>query len=393
MSHKKTGIDYYAHNVGMTADRRLRALRREFGSVGIDVWFSLLDMIYSDKGYYMEYSDITRRDVIMDLQDAVAGKDVTPAEVVEGILTRLVQMELLDSDLFMEGILTSREIQKQYYNSTLRRKHVAVEKSLWLLSVEEMKAENEKSPILDYLLNGQNVNANSKNVDILPQSKVKQSKAEESKAEENESKAEESKAEESKAEESRAEESKAEPSVSDETELPELPALPAAVADRISAIVAAAEAAARSAKEYAYAHNNGRNIGEQSVTEETPAITQEAPRTQGTESVEKPFSSAGAGDEDGSIRAELVLLYGEERVRQYERRFYEWSRKTNPKRARKYPLLKKWMSDDGVAAPSAAPSYPAGTAADSPFAVDNAMHSAPTMADFAERMRRQYGGD
>lgn len=57
MAFNKEGIDYYSHFIGMTNDEKLSDLRMEYGSVAIDVWLTLLDLIYGGKGYYIDYGD------------------------------------------------------------------------------------------------------------------------------------------------------------------------------------------------------------------------------------------------------------------------------------------------------------------------------------------------
>ena len=54
MAFNKEGIDYYSHFIGMTNDEKLSDLRMEYGSVAIDVWLTLLDLIYGGKGYYID---------------------------------------------------------------------------------------------------------------------------------------------------------------------------------------------------------------------------------------------------------------------------------------------------------------------------------------------------
>ena len=49
MAFNKEGIDYYSHFIGMTNDEKLSDLRMEYGSVAIDVWLTLLDLIMEAK--------------------------------------------------------------------------------------------------------------------------------------------------------------------------------------------------------------------------------------------------------------------------------------------------------------------------------------------------------
>ncbi len=187
MAQKKIGLDYYAHNVGMTSDRRLRVIRREFGSSGIDVWFTLLDMVYSRCGYFLSFGEKQRLDVAWDIAGEVRGRGSPDEDEVLRIIHAFVEAGLLDEAMYRRGIITSVAIQEQYYMSTLKRKQVMVDKNIWLLSVEEMKRLSPISSILesfsaasqddgitaqnDGILNS-NDDIKASDSDILPQSKV-----------------------------------------------------------------------------------------------------------------------------------------------------------------------------------------------------------------------------
>ncbi len=204
MAHIKTGIDYYAHTVGMTRDRRLRTMRRRFGSAGIDVWFTLLDMIYSDKGYYLDFSGDERENTLMDIAQEVSGKGAPDEDEIAVMIQAFADVGLLDGALFERGVLSSAEIQEQYYMSTLKRAHVDVDENVWMLSFEQMNKLSSKSVLLSDekskssvkpLVSRQIDSLNPQSDVRLPQSKVKKSKVKESreKAEKSKEKAEESK--------------------------------------------------------------------------------------------------------------------------------------------------------------------------------------------------------
>lgn len=180
MAPTKTGLDYYSHSIGMTKDRKFRTVRKEYGSAAIDVWLALLDMIYSDKGYYLEYNDKTKDDVVWDILDYVKGKYAPSPETVEGIIESLAACELFSGDLFKLGILSSKRIQQQYYAATVERKAVTVLPEIWLLDTETMKSLSERSPILRFFENRPN-NEDNRPICEDNQPNKKQSKVEYSK--------------------------------------------------------------------------------------------------------------------------------------------------------------------------------------------------------------------
>ncbi len=172
MADFKSGLDYYSHYIGMTKDSKLRKIRKKYGSVGVDVWLAVLDLIYSDKGYYIAYGNEDEiDDVTWKVSDYVKGKYAPDVTTVE---------EIIGGDLFKLGILSSKRVQLQYYASTVERKAVEVTPEYWLISVSEMKKVSERSSILRQFSNRLNIGDNQPICDdnrpISNQSKVNQSK-------------------------------------------------------------------------------------------------------------------------------------------------------------------------------------------------------------------------
>lgn len=170
----------------MTNDEKLSDLRMEYGSVAIDVWLTLLDLIYGGKGYYIEYGDEkTKNRLIWKILGIVRGKYPPTPETVSKIIEGLVACELFSGDLYQSGILSSKRIQKQFYQATVERKTVSVNHDYWLLDLEEMEKLSSRSNILKSFDNQPNLTPNQpineENQPILKQSKVKESKVKKSK--------------------------------------------------------------------------------------------------------------------------------------------------------------------------------------------------------------------
>lgn len=148
MALHKQGLDYYSHPVGMTTGVRTSNIRRKFGSTGIDVWLALLDLIYKDKGYYISYGEADHSDVLWDIAGRVRGKDAPDEDTIGRIIEELVRDGFFDAALANEGILTSVEIQEQFYLSTLKRRRIEIAWEYWLLDYQRMYNLATKSPIL-----------------------------------------------------------------------------------------------------------------------------------------------------------------------------------------------------------------------------------------------------
>ena len=189
MAFNKEGIDYYSHFIGMTNDEKLSDLRMEYGSVAIDVWLTLLDLIYGGKGYYIDYGDEkTKNRVVWKILGIIRGKYPPTPETVMAIIEGLVACELFSGDLFKSGILSSKRIQEQFYQATVERKAVDINLDYWLLDFQKMKKLSSRNSILQLFENqpilSQNQPIVEVNQPIIKQSKVKESKVKKSKVKE-----------------------------------------------------------------------------------------------------------------------------------------------------------------------------------------------------------------
>lgn len=183
---QKTGLDYYPRDVSVLKDRKFIKAKIKYGYLAIVVYDALLEMIYADKGYYLDYkTDEDKELVAWDILDSVRGKYPVEADTIYEVIGMLVECRLFSDYHFKQGIITSKRIQKTYYKCTVERKNVEVDKRIWMLDVGEMKALSTKSSILLFLegqpINGDNQPNNEDNQSNNPQSKVKESKVNKSK--------------------------------------------------------------------------------------------------------------------------------------------------------------------------------------------------------------------
>lgn len=149
----KKGLDYFPVDVGIMADKKLRRIKMEYGHMGFSVYFALLCLIYEDEGYFIDYSDNNKDDVIWGIMEYLQGRHQPTAETIADVIERLVACELFSGEQFSSNILTSKRIQSTYYMATVERKTIDVKFDIWLLSEEEMRAMSKSSVILRNFLN------------------------------------------------------------------------------------------------------------------------------------------------------------------------------------------------------------------------------------------------
>ncbi|MBU5449196.1 Lin1244/Lin1753 domain-containing protein [Acetivibrio sp. MSJd-27] len=179
----KQGIDYFPFYLDLIEDRKFRKLRSKYGAVSVLVYLSLLTMIFGDKGYYLNYNEQTRSDVVWEVLNHLRGKNEPEEEEITGIIEGLARDGLFDWTLFRAGVLTSCRIQKVFYRITCARKNLKMDFSLWLLDEAEMRAISGRSAVLENFLKQEDRSISSQNRSILEQRKGKERKEKERKAE------------------------------------------------------------------------------------------------------------------------------------------------------------------------------------------------------------------
>lgn len=151
----KTGLDYFLCDVGWMADSKFRRLKMKYGYLAPYVYQIVLTLIYRDRGYYADAACM--EELCFDILDYLHGKQMPDAETIAALVEDFTLCGLFHRELYeTEHILTSRRVQKEYYNSTAKRSQMQVDKRYWLLSVEEMKAISLRSSILDLFVSDGN---------------------------------------------------------------------------------------------------------------------------------------------------------------------------------------------------------------------------------------------
>lgn len=151
---KKRGLDYFPFEIGLLQDRKLRKLKMQYGTIATTTYLAILEMIYGDKGYYLEYAE-NKDDVIWQVLEIMQGRFQPAAETVSDVIDGLVDVQLFSADYYPK-IITSKRVQQTYYSATVDRKAVDIDFEIWMLSEEEMRALSSKSLILQQFINRPN---------------------------------------------------------------------------------------------------------------------------------------------------------------------------------------------------------------------------------------------
>lgn len=111
----KIGLDYFPLDVDIFEDEKISAISGEFGIKGEITVIKLLCAIYRN-GYFILWNDLLKFKLLRNLPGV-------SSELIESIVNRLVLWEFFDKALFDSvKVLTSRGIQKRYFEASKRRK-------------------------------------------------------------------------------------------------------------------------------------------------------------------------------------------------------------------------------------------------------------------------------
>ena len=162
----KSGIDFFPLDVAL--DKKFELIEAEFGLTGFGVVVHLLQEIYGGEGYYIEWTEEVA--LLFARRIGLGGSVVS--EIVEASIRR----GMFDKEKYDEyRVLTSRGIQKRYFEAVSRRKVLEVDFNILLVDVAQI------CPNVD--IRAKNVNISFKNANISKQSKVEKSRVKESRVE------------------------------------------------------------------------------------------------------------------------------------------------------------------------------------------------------------------
>ena len=134
----KEGLDYASWDVGiLDGDERIDELIDSQGIAAFTVYFYLVNKAYATHGYYLDWGYHLCATTARRLGRGAC------AEFVRNCVEMCLQIGLFDKGLFAEcGILTSRGIQKRYWEVAKNRQGRGERRKYWLLDPPPKKEEN-----------------------------------------------------------------------------------------------------------------------------------------------------------------------------------------------------------------------------------------------------------
>ncbi|MEG1782266.1 MAG: DUF4373 domain-containing protein [Oscillospiraceae bacterium] len=163
----RSGLDYFALDV--VGDTKIQLIEAEFGLMGFGVVVKLFQMIYGGGGYFAPWDE--------EVSLLFARKSGLEPKEISRVFSAVIKREIFSKSMYEKyGILTSRGVQKRYFEAVKRRKEVEVIREYLLVPIQDLSKNVH--------IIGENVDIEGENSYISKQSKVKESKGKESKAQE-----------------------------------------------------------------------------------------------------------------------------------------------------------------------------------------------------------------
>lgn len=130
----KHGIEYFAISVTPALDDPLEAVVSICGGMALSLYITIIRAIYA-KGYYTPWREVDRATIYRRGAFYFEDRALMHKEL-DRIVETMVKQELFHSELFKRDILTSEEIQKEWFEVVKRRAEIKVNKDYLLVNRE-----------------------------------------------------------------------------------------------------------------------------------------------------------------------------------------------------------------------------------------------------------------
>ena len=116
----KVGLDYFPVYHDFFQNKKMKALRRAHGPIGLLTYLNLLCRVY-DNGYYYRFDSL--EELAQDIAEEIASEQLRKvAACVTETIHYLVGHQILSEELFKQDVISGVAMQEQYIKSAYRAK-------------------------------------------------------------------------------------------------------------------------------------------------------------------------------------------------------------------------------------------------------------------------------
>jgi len=169
----KTNFDFFRLDTDFFSNKKIKALRRHFGSVGILTYLYILTYAYGNDGYYIKIDNV--EEFAYDIAESIGNSNLTQiASVATDCINYLASRGEINKHLLDKGVISGESIQRQYIEMCLASKRkVEIKEEYRLVDTSEYPIE--KIPICseENAVSSEEITINSEE---MQQSKINKNK-------------------------------------------------------------------------------------------------------------------------------------------------------------------------------------------------------------------------
>jgi hypothetical protein len=143
---QKEGLSYFPLDTDFFNNKKIKALRREHGLIGVLTYINILCKIYAH-GYYYKFESI--EDLSYDIAEEIANEQLKKvASCVTECIHYLIGTNQIDKGYFERDVITSRAIQEQYKSSIEKSKRAIKMDEYLLIDISPISGnKSEETPV------------------------------------------------------------------------------------------------------------------------------------------------------------------------------------------------------------------------------------------------------
>lgn len=170
--NQKTSFEFFRLDTNFFANKKIKALRRAYGAIGILTYIYILCYTYGNDGFYIHFED--REQFAYDIAESISGEQISKvATRVNESISYLSVLGLIDKDSLERNTITGVNIQRQYIEMGVAAKRKIDKDKLFLLSDVDFTEPQNDIYSEEKAIYSEEITNNSEE---MQQSKVKGSK-------------------------------------------------------------------------------------------------------------------------------------------------------------------------------------------------------------------------
>ena len=156
--YQKNNFDFFPFDVAFFQNKKIKALKRHYGGIGILAYIYTLCYAYGNEGCCIHLSSL--EEFSYDIAESIANNDIAKvARRIAESITYMAEIGLIDKTSLGMGLITGIGIQRQYIQMSVKSRRKLDESSLLLkdeqgipiglneISSEEIGISSEEIPI------------------------------------------------------------------------------------------------------------------------------------------------------------------------------------------------------------------------------------------------------